>query len=242
MPRPAPRHFEIEDEPTGFGAAALGVAMRRPVDTLACVLAAACVVMIFVNALALQKGRAPVVGPAKATSASATTAAPEADAGVETPKRDELVVQVQTALAERDRYSGVVDGVMGPETAAAIRGFEQAQGLAPTGEASEKVLAALLTAPMRKVDAKTSTPARSAPAPVQQPAVTGSTASNPKLMAAQKALARIGYGPVSIDGKMGTETRNAIKSFERDRGMPETGELSPQVARALQQLTGAPLH
>ena len=60
-------------------------------------------------------------------------------------------------------------------------------------------------------------------------------------MAAQKALAKIGYGPVSIDGKMGAETRNAIKSFERDRGMAETGEPSPQVLRALQAMTGAPL-
>lgn len=238
MPRPAPRHFEVEDEAGGFAAAALGLAARRPVDTFACLLAAACVVMIFVNALALQKGRAPAPVADRTAAASAVADAQDRS---EAPKRDDLVEQVQTALAERDRYAGVVDGVMGPETAAAIRSFEQAQGLVPTGEASEKVLAALLTAPIRKAEAKAPPAARPAPAPVQQPVVTGSTNSDPKLMAAQKALAKIGYGPVSIDGKMGSETRNAIKSFERDRGMPETGELSPQVVRALQQLTGAPL-
>ena len=104
----------------------------------------------------------------------------------------------------------------------------------------------LMTAPMRKAETRTPTPApkpaAQTPAQAQaatQPATTGSTSPNPKLMAAQRALAKIGYGPVSIDGKMGTETRNAIKSFERDRNLPETGELGPQVVRALQQMTGA---
>ncbi|MFL1877302.1 peptidoglycan-binding protein, partial [Hansschlegelia beijingensis] len=79
------------------------------------------------------------------------------------------------------------------------------------------------------------------PAPAA-PATTGSTEMPAgKLMAVQRALARIGYGPVTIDGKMGAETRNAIRSFERDHKMPETGEPSPQVLRALQAMTGAQL-
>lgn len=245
MPRPAPRQFEIEDEAPGLMGGAASVLFRRPVDTLAGVLAAACTAMILVNALAMQQGRTPAT-PAPAAKQSAATPAPSQWRAE--PKRDELVAQVQTALAERDLYDGVVDGMMGPGTASAIRAFEHAQGMAQTGEASEKTLAALMTAPMRKAETRTPTPApkpaAQTPAQAQaaaQPATTGSTSPNPKLMAAQRALAKIGYGPVSIDGKMGTETRNAIKSFERDRNLPETGELGPQVVRALQQMTGAPI-
>lgn len=235
MPSKARIHDERYDS-NGFVGSAVAALSRRPVDAFAGALAAACTVMILVNALALQQGRAPVPG------APHVHAPPAPAQRTEAPKRSELVAQVQTALAERELYGGVVDGLMGGATAAAIRSFEQSQGFAPTGEASEKVLAALLIAPARKAEA--ATPARGqAAAPKQAtPATTGSTApSDPKLMAAQKALAKIGYGPVSIDGKMGAETRNAIKSFERDRGMPETGEPSPQVLRALQAMTGAPL-
>lgn len=245
MPRPAPRQFEIEDEAPGLMGGAASALMRRPVDAFAGLLAAACTAMILVNALAMQQGRTPPApAPAAAKQSAATSASGQWRAE---PKRDELVAQVQTALAERDLYDGVVDGVMGPGTATAIRAFEHGQGMAQTGEASEKTLAALMTAPMRKAEAKASAAkpaAQTSAAQAQaaaQPATTGSTAPNPKLMAAQRALAKIGYGPVSIDGKMGTETRNAIKSFERDRNLPETGELGPQVVRALQQMTGAPI-
>lgn len=218
--------------------AAAAMVLRRPVDAFAGLLAAACTAMILVNALALQQGRP---GPAPEAAARQSATAPAAQQWRAEPKRDELVAQVQTALAERDLYDGVVDGVMGPGTASAIRAFEHAQGMAQTGEASEKTLAALMTAPVRRAEAKPAAKPAPQPAAQAQPATTGSTAPNAKLMAAQRALARIGYGPVSIDGKMGTETRNAIKSFEKDRGLPETGELGPQVLRALQQMTGAPI-
>lgn len=233
MPKTVARHFDDRDDRPGL----LAAFARRPVDTLAGALAAACTIMILINALALQHGRAPAADRARTASEAST---PRADA----PKRSDLVVQLQTALAERELYDGVVDGLMGSETAAAIRAFEQSHGLAATGEASEKILAALLTAPMRPRAPAAVKPAAATrtPVPSAAPSTTGSTAAaDSKLMAAQKALAKIGYGPVTIDGKMGAETRNAIKSFERDRNMPETGEPSPQVLRALQALTGASL-
>lgn len=236
MPKAVARHFD-DDEEDDRGM--LSAFARRPVDTLAGALAAACTVMILINAVALQQGGPQGLDKARSASEAAAVA-PKAEA----PKRSELVVQVQTALAERELYDGVVDGLMGQATAAAIRAFEQSQNIAATGEASEKVLAALLTAPMRPRAA--AVPARPAPAPraaaAATPVITGSTAgSDARLMATQKALAKIGYGPVSVDGKMGTETRNAIKAFERDRNLPETGELSAPMLRALQSLTGASL-
>jgi peptidoglycan hydrolase-like protein with peptidoglycan-binding domain len=241
VPRSAPRDYGYDGEPRGLIGSALGVAARRPVDALAGALAAACSVMILVNALLLQQGRPAAVAPNR-HAAEAPASAPRA-----APKRDDLVAQVQTALAERELYDGIVDGVMGSATSAAVRAFEQAQGMTVTGEASEKTLAALMTAPVRPAGAPAKpaakAPAQAQSAQAQSAQTTGSTAApaNAKMIATQRALARIGYGPVTIDGKMGAETRNAIKSFERDRGMPETGEPSPAVLRALQAMTGAPL-
>lgn len=245
MPRVSVSPRQFDDEPSGILGSALAVVARRPLDSLAALLAAACTVMIFVNALVIQQGR-PSPDKPRAAAAQAAQPAQPAVARAEAPKRSDLVEQVQTALAERGLYDGVVDGLPGAATTAAIKAFERAQGLAQSGEASEKILAALLTAPMKRADAAPTPAARpakaTAPAPAPAPASTGSTAAaNPTLMAAQRALAKIGYGPVSIDGKLGTETRNAIRAFERDRGMTETGELTPPVMRALQAMTGTPL-
>ncbi|MDR4307487.1 peptidoglycan-binding protein [Chelatococcus sambhunathii] len=245
MPRVSVTRHQLDDEPSGLLGAALALAARRPLDSLAAFLAATCTVMIFVNALVIQQGRPSPDKPRTAAQAAQPVQQAQPAQRPETPKRSDLVEQVQTALAERGLYDGVVDGLPGGGTTAAIKAFERSQGLAQTGEASERILAALLTAPMKRSDAAPPSPRPAkaiAPAPAPAPASTGSTAAaNPTLMAAQRALAKIGYGPVSIDGKLGTETRNAIRAFERDRGLPETGELSPSVLRALQAMTGTPL-
>ncbi|HEV7439521.1 MAG TPA: peptidoglycan-binding domain-containing protein, partial [Methylobacterium sp.] len=40
------------------------------------------------------------------------------------------------------------------------------------------------------------------------------------VMQAQRALSKLGYGPLKADGMMGTNTRAAIEKFERDRKLP----------------------
>ncbi|MFC7053684.1 peptidoglycan-binding protein [Hansschlegelia quercus] len=233
MPKRAPRYEDLDEPASGALSGLLARAQRRPVDTLAVVLAMACTGMVFVNALALQSGRhpAPLFGEA------APAATPHAAA----PQRNELVAQVQQALTDIGYYDGAVDGLMGARTGAAIRAFEQAQKMEPTGAPSDRLLAAALVAPPRRAASLVPAPAP-APLPQSAPATTGSTSiSAPKLMAVQKALAKLGYGPVSVDGKMGAGTRAAIINFERDRNMPETGEPTPPVLRALQATTGAPL-
>ena len=52
-------------------------------------------------------------------------------------------IAVQRALAARGHDVGTIDGVIGPETAAAIRDFQAAQGLAVTGRADRALLARL---------------------------------------------------------------------------------------------------
>ena len=67
---------------------------------------------------------------------------------------------------------------------------------------------------------------------------TGAVRADPprSLATAQRALTKLGYGPIKADGLMGPETRQAVERFERDRRLPVTGELG---ARTLRELAGA---
>lgn len=53
------------------------------------------------------------------------------------------------------------------------------------------------------------------------------------VMQAQRALAKLGYGPLKPDGQMGGATRAAIEKFERDRKLPVTGEAAGRTLREL---------
>ncbi len=71
-------------------------------------------------------------------------------------------------------------------------------------------------------------------------AATGSTDTRPitseqlVTRTAQKALARLGYGPLKVDGVAGPGTRRAVEAFQRANTLPITGELD---APTLQRLT-----
>ncbi|GGH13712.1 hypothetical protein GCM10007036_12510 [Alsobacter metallidurans] len=64
---------------------------------------------------------------------------------------------------------------------------------------------------------------------------------NKGVLAAQKALNKLGYGPVKADGVMGSGTRQAVERFEQDRKLPQTGELNPRTAKALASASGIAL-
>jgi hypothetical protein len=62
--------------------------------------------------------------------------------------------------------------------------------------------------------------------------------SDPKLSNAQKALAKLGYGPLRADGLMGATTRQALERFERDHNLPVTGSLGQRTTRQLASSAG----
>ena len=61
---------------------------------------------------------------------------PEEDPG-------QVVANVQSALQEQGYYQGEVDGVLGPQTRAALAEYQSAQGLEPTGAVDEPTLETL---------------------------------------------------------------------------------------------------
>jgi N-acetylmuramoyl-L-alanine amidase len=53
------------------------------------------------------------------------------------------------------------------------------------------------------------------------------------LIAAQKELARLGFDPGPIDGYMGARTREAVRAFQKARGLAQDGILGPVTMGAL---------
>lgn len=59
-----------------------------------------------------------------------------------------------------------------------------------------------------------------------------------RILSVQKALLKLGYGPLKADGMPGGETRNAVLRFQRDRGLPADGEISDRIVRELAATSG----
>lgn len=127
-----------------------------------------------------------------------------------------------------------------PVAAAAPAARQPVARVAPQAPASEPVLAPL--PPTRPADsAATSKTAQRDP--IADLLRTGSTPGAPpalvpadgdaRIAAAQRALDKLGYGPLTADGRTGPMTRGAIERFERDRGLPVTGEVAGRTLRDL---------
>ncbi len=78
----------------------------------------------------------------------AAAAEPGAEREAEEMRRVELLRDIQVELQRRGLFQGEVDGAAGPRTAKAIRDAQAQLGLPVTGEASDALLAALLTSPV----------------------------------------------------------------------------------------------
>ena len=70
-------------------------------------------------------------------------------------------------------------------------------------------------------------PAPPAPEPVAPPAGPMSTAE------LQLVLTNLGYKPGPIDGRSGPRTREALKQFQKDEGLPATGVLDAETTQRL---------
>ncbi len=217
---------------------------HRPADTIAAAFAVAAVVAVLVNALALQRSLQPEpTQSTPATSQSGTISkrtVPATPAPVAAPVppqrpdittgryRSDLVLDIQRELAQRGYYDGAVDGLLGPRTDQAIRDFEQTQGLRIIGEPSEALLGQI-----RKARAKSEITGSIRPS--------GESPGSSRVLTVQRVLARLGYGPVRLNGISDTATRASIERFERDRNLPVSGEITDRLIRELAAVSGAPL-
>ncbi|HJZ25475.1 MAG TPA: peptidoglycan-binding protein, partial [Streptosporangiaceae bacterium] len=120
----------------------------------AVVIGTAMVAAVVALALALSNShssQAPATtGPSTSTSAPATPATPSNPANPATPSHpvtpvqpSASVMQLQRQLGQLNYYEGPVDGLMGPQTIAAVQDLQRQAGLPQTGQMNAATQAAL---------------------------------------------------------------------------------------------------
>jgi peptidoglycan hydrolase-like protein with peptidoglycan-binding domain len=176
----------------------------------------------------------PVDPPPASTSSKVT-----APSGSRMP--GEIIGDIQRELVRRGFYDGVVDGLYGPKTDAAIRDFEQAAGLKPSTEPNEALLQAMVRSPAKLMKATVASAAAARPTPPRVEVAVERPAPSKRVIALQRALAEYGYGQIRPSGIIDPETQAAIEKFERERKLPITGLASDRVVRELAAMTGRPL-
>jgi len=215
-----------------------GVITHHPRESVAILMASAATLVIFINALYLQRGPhpAPIFGSRSLTKEDRLAVLPhsrpaQAGGGAAAVRTHaQLVGEIQRELGERGFYDGAVDGIWGAKTDGAVRDFVQAAGVKYDSEASESLLRSIKVSSVR---------AGAVPAP-NDPIAQLLTPSK-RVLAVQRALADFGYGQIKPTGVEDADTRGAIEKFERDRKLPVTGTVSERLVRELAAMTGRPL-
>jgi len=117
--------------------------------------------------------------------------------------------KVQSLLVKLGFYSGPVDGMIGSQTRNAIREFERSKFLPENGNPSPALLLLLestIDANLRNV---------AIPGTVDNAVSTNNISEVALITRIQVGLINYGINDVKIDGKMGTQTRKAIKVFQK---------------------------
>jgi peptidoglycan hydrolase-like protein with peptidoglycan-binding domain len=170
---------------------------------------------------------------------------------------------VQQALIDQQRLNGKADGVAGKATHNAIREFEKSAGLPSTGEPSREVYLALLKArsqpdpimppdpppPPTSADiAKSASPtAASATSTSDKPDSTKSDDANgwpaktpDQVRAIQQLLVELKFLKAEPTGNVGPLTRRAIRAYQKQAGLKETGEASQALFDSLKAARAKP--
>ncbi len=136
---------------------------------------------------------------------------------------------IQRELGARGYNAGEHDGIPSLATRAAIMAYEHDHGLPITGTPNKELLQKIVFGGATS-RVKQESSADEAIAIAQQKAQV--------IRTVQQSLKSIGYMPGAIDGHMGQATARAIREFEVDQDMPETGRISGRLIARLATLAG----
>ncbi len=199
--------------------------LRYPIASLAFIMLVGIVASFLVNALFLQNIRhpSPLFGRSFDVSSTALKSAmadrPTVPVPAPRPVQTELVpaassapaVSPATPPAQRSRSLPIQHDSQENPT---IRGRDQIAMLLKGGLTPQAISNG------QSADAQTST-----------------TEQRKSILAAQKALIKLGY-VLKPDGTLGAGTRSAIEQYERDQGMIVRGDLTPKIMRELANKSG----
>jgi peptidoglycan hydrolase-like protein with peptidoglycan-binding domain len=136
----------------------------------------------------------------------------------------DLTKAVQRELQIRGYETGARDGVAGLMTRGAILAFEYDHGLPLTARPSQELLKAILLGDVR--------------AKKKRAAGTETAEAQDVIRSVQRSLARLGYRPGAANGRMTRDTERAIRAFELDQTLPESGRVSGPLISRLARLSG----
>lgn len=167
-------------------------------------------------------------GAAAPAAAATPTNAPVQVAAVQTNGMPDVVRGIQRELNARGYAAGSPDGVAGLVTRAAIMAYEHDYGLPLTAGATQDLLSRIVlgsSAPQPSKNAATRT--------------AGAEADNVIRSVKQQLTAR-GYQAGKIDGTVTDQLGRAIREFEVDQKLPESGRISGPLVSRLTRLQAQP--
>jgi peptidoglycan hydrolase-like protein with peptidoglycan-binding domain len=152
------------------------------------------------------------------------------------------VRELQKALRKAG-FSVKVDGRFGPSTVRAVKRFQRAAQLTPSGTVGAKTVAALKAAAQgATADVSGGTTAairgksRAKSLGDRVPVTRGMHGHDIRVL--QDLLGNAGYD-VTVDGEFGGRTSKAVKAFEADHGLPVDGEMDAADIDALRAAAAA---
>lgn len=228
-----------------------GLAMRillySPKDTVAGLLAFAAVTAIVTNALFLQAGPHPspmfgsvVLMPAPSSPSSSSPAASSVSPLSASPLPRPRPVE---ASPPEPRPGEFKSSEAKPDLKAEARVLDVRPPEVKAVESKPSdSMTTLVKAATASMPATTSTVLRP-PAPIPVTHNEGGLAAggSRRVAAVQRALTEFGYGQLRPSGIEGTDTKNALVKFERDRRLPVTAQISDRLIRELSAMTGRPI-
>ena len=138
-----------------------------------------------------------------------------------------IVNEVQVVLADLGHDTGNTDGRMGQKTREAIKAFQESIGLKNTGYIDmntwRRIEDIMRANEKRDLDDSYKIEVRSAYSEEQEKKETSVTTKE-----IQIALKNAGFDPGTADGKLGPRTQQAVKEFQRAKGLKVDGKVGPK--------------
>ena len=141
--------------------------------------------------------------------------------------RGDQVVNLQKSLKKLGFDPGVIDGIFGGKTEAAVKQFQASKGLLVDGKVGPNTKASLCSAlgaaPEEPIDASCDT----------SPGVIVNGARGDQVVNLQKSLKKLGFDPGVIDGIFGGKTEAAVKQFQASNSLVVDGKVGPNTKASL---------
>jgi len=141
------------------------------------------------------------------------------------------IEEIQVILKNEGYEPGNTDGRMGKETRDTIKAFQESIGLRSTGYVDKSTLTQLED--LRRTKEILESKKDYAKTKESRQKDSQKAEFRPTVKEIQTALKNAGFDPGSFDGKMGPRTRQAIKDFQKSKGLVPDGAVGPKTWASL---------